>query len=142
MLKTTLKNHKKWVIQLYDLSKLFKNTNRGFAKFFSAHDYNPEFVKRVQSQNRIDISDPYSFWVIGSGPAGFYATKWLINTTESISVDMFESDPHPYGLIRNGVAPDHQAMKKIMYDYDEVFRNENVNFYGNITVGKDISIKE
>jgi NADPH-dependent glutamate synthase beta subunit-like oxidoreductase len=59
---------------------------------------------------------------------------------KNIKIDIIDQDPHPYGLIRNGVAPDHQAMKKIQYDYDVVFKDKNCNFYGNIKVGQDVDI--
>lgn len=90
----------------------------------------------------INSEKEYSFWVIGSGPAGFYAAKSILNATENAKIDIVDSNPHPYGLIRNGVAPDHQSMKKIQYDYSAVFDHENCNFYGNVTVGEDIDIKE
>jgi NADPH-dependent glutamate synthase beta subunit-like oxidoreductase len=89
------------------------------------------------------VASPYSFCVIGSGPAGFYIAKSLLNSEcKNIQIDILDSNPHPFGLIRNGVAPDHQAMKKIQYDYDNVFQNKNCSFYGNIKVGVDISIDE
>lgn len=64
----------------------------------------------------------------------------LKNEQNNIKVDILDSFPHPYGLVRNGVAPDHQSMKKIQYDYSEVFKNKNCQFYGNVTVGQDIQI--
>ena len=117
-----------------------KNTKG--ATFYTADNYNPDFTKKVELKNRITTPEPYSFCVVGSGPAGFYAAKSITNTSDNIKVDILDAHPHPFGLIRNGVAPDHQAMKKIMYDYDVVFRNPNVQFYGNVTVGKDIQINE
>ena len=49
----------------------------------------------------------YRFAIIGSGPAGFYMSKMLLNFVQNCRVDIFDRNPHPYGLIRNGVAPDH-----------------------------------
>ena len=47
--------------------------------------------------------------IIGSGPAGFYAAEALLKRTDTIvHVDMFDRLPTPYGLVRGGVAPDHQ----------------------------------
>jgi NADPH-dependent glutamate synthase beta subunit-like oxidoreductase len=81
--------------------------------------------------------------VVGSGPAGFYIAKSLLNTDNAkIKIDILDSSPHPYGLIRNGVAPDHQSMKKIQYDYDPVFKSKKCDFYGNVTVGEDIQVSE
>lgn len=57
-------------------------------------------------------------------------------------VDIFDRNPHPYGLIRTGVAPDHQAMKKIMKDFIQVFQEnkDRTAFFGNVWVG-DIDAK-
>lgn len=56
--------------------------------------------------------------MVGSGPAGFYMAKMLLMSIQNCRVDIFDRNPHPYGLIRTGVAPDHQAMKKIMNDFN------------------------
>lgn len=51
-------------------------------------------------------------------------------------VDIFDRNPHPYGLVRTGVAPDHPEMKKIEKDYAEVLQDrERCNFIGNVWVG-------
>lgn len=50
-------------------------------------------------------------------------------------MDIFDRNPHPYGLVRTGVAPDHPEMKKIEKDYEEVLRDERCNFFGNVWVG-------
>ena len=61
----------------------------------------------------------------------------LLNTIDKCRVDIFDRNPHPYGLIRTGVAPDHQAMKKIQNDFKEVFdhNKDRCNFFGNVWVG-------
>ena len=51
--------------------------------------------------------------IIGSGPAGFYAADALIKNADDAQIDIIERLPTPYGLIRGGVAPDHQATKKV-----------------------------
>lgn len=63
--------------------------------------------------------------------------KQLLNSVEKCRVDIFDRNPHPYGLIRTGVAPDHQAMKKIMNDFREVFDQnaDRCKFFGNVWVG-------
>lgn len=81
--------------------------------------------------------------VIGSGPAGYYSAeaaqkKW----GEDVRVDVFDSLPVPYGLIRTGVAPDHQSIKAVARRYEKTAFTENVRFVGNVTVGRDISICE
>ena len=77
----------------------------------------------------------FRFAVVGCGPAGFYMAKNLIKYVEKCRVDIFDRNPHPFGLIRTGVAPDHPAMKKIENDFSNVLADERVDFYGNCWVG-------
>ena len=99
---------------------MLKNQVRKFS-FYQAKEYNPEFVKRIQSQNFLKSDKEFRFAIVGSGPAGFYLSKMLLGSVEKCRVDIFDRNPHPYGLIRTGVAPDHQAMKKIERDFRQVF---------------------
>ena len=105
--------------------------------FYQTKDYNPEFDKRMKNQNYVKTNKEFRFAVIGSGPAGFYISKMLLSSVEKCRVDIFDRNPHPYGLIRTGVAPDHQAMKRIMNDFRQVFdqNKDRCNFYGNVWVG-------
>ena len=84
-----------------------------------------------------------TFWkiaVIGSGPAGFYAAGELFRQQSwSIKVDMFERLPTPYGLVRGGVAPDHQKIKSVTKIYSRIAENENFRFFGNVEFGSDIN---
>ena len=87
----------------------------------------------------------YRFAVVGSGPAGFYCAKQIIKNVKNVRVDIFDRNPHPYGLVRTGVAPDHPDMKKIQQDYEEVLEEKDkYRFFGNVWVGKNngISIDE
>lgn len=89
-------------------------------------------------------SDPYRIAIVGSGPAGCYTAKYLNSALESSQVDVFDRLPTPYGLVRNGVAPDHPQVKNVEHDFDVLFEenDDNLNFYGNVTVGTDISLEE
>jgi ferredoxin--NADP+ reductase len=82
------------------------------------------------------------FWkiaVIGSGPAGFYAAGELFRQQSwSIKVDMFDRLPTPFGLVRGGVAPDHQKIKSVTKIYNRIAENENFRFFGNVEFGRDI----
>ena len=86
--------------------------------------------------------------IIGSGPAGYYTAEaaqkhWAKDETgEDVRVDIFDMLPVPYGLIRFGVAPDHQSIKGVSRRYEKTALTENVRFVGNVTVGKDITIPE
>lgn len=55
---------------------------------------------------------------------------------------MIERLPAPYGLVRNGVAPDHPKLKNAILLYDKIAQSEEFSFFGNVTVGKDITIDE
>ena len=81
--------------------------------------------------------------VIGSGPAGYYSAEALQGAFDGdIRIDVIDRLPVPYGLIRFGVAPDHQSIKAVSRRYEKVALSDNVRFAGNVTVGKDISVDE
>jgi ferredoxin--NADP+ reductase len=81
--------------------------------------------------------------VIGSGPAGFYTAEAAIKAFgEGVCVDLIDRLPVPYGLIRFGVAPDHQSIKAVSRRYEQVALSPHVRFVGNVTVGDDVSIPE
>lgn len=89
--------------------------------------------------------------VVGSGPSGFYTAKYL-NSSKSLngsdggndlSIDILERLPTAYGLVRSGVAPDHPEVKNVQNDFDSLMEtNSNIQFFGNVNVGKDISLQE
>lgn len=86
---------------------------------------------------------PFGFAIVGSGPAGFYMAKNLIKHVPNCNVHIFDRNPHPFGLIRTGVAPDHQAMKKIEKDFSTVLDDSKVSFFGNVWVGDaDVASKQ
>ena len=83
------------------------------------------------------------FAIVGSGPAGFYTAEALAKAyEEQARVDIIDRYPVPYGLIRFGVAPDHQSLKAVAKRYDKVAETAGVDFIGNVTVGSDISVAE
>jgi len=83
------------------------------------------------------------FAVVGSGPAGFYTAEALVKAYgDSARIDIIDRYPVPYGLIRFGVAPDHQSLKAVSKRYDQVAESESVSFVGNVTIGRDVSAEE
>lgn len=81
--------------------------------------------------------------VIGSGPAGYYTAEACQKKFgDEVRVDIIDRLPVPYGLIRTGVAPDHQSIKGVSRRYEAVALTDNVRFVGNVSVGKDVSIAE
>jgi NADPH-dependent glutamate synthase beta subunit-like oxidoreductase len=83
------------------------------------------------------------FAVVGSGPAGFYTAEALEKAYgEQARIDILDRYPVPYGLIRFGVAPDHQSLKAVSKRYDKVAESAGVDFIGNVAVGCDVSVAE
>ncbi|WP_100261119.1 FAD-dependent oxidoreductase [Qipengyuania seohaensis] len=81
--------------------------------------------------------------IIGSGPAGYYTAEAAGKQWEDEArIDVFDKLPVPYGLIRTGVAPDHQSIKGVARRYEKTALSENVRFVGNVTVGEDVSVPE
>ncbi len=85
-------------------------------------------------------SNPLRVAIIGSGPSGFYAADSLQKQKDvAVQIDMFERLPTPYGLVRGGVAPDHEKIKTVTKVYDRIAAQPNFRFYGNVEFGKDIT---
>ena len=80
--------------------------------------------------------------IIGSGPSGFYTADSLLKSGRDVEIDIIERLPTPFGLIRGGVAPDHQTTKKVARAYEKTALNEAVAYFGNVEVGKDVTMDE
>ena len=81
---------------------------------------------------------PLTVAIVGSGPAAMYAADELL-TQPGVLVNMFEKLPTPYGLVRAGVAPDHQSTKLVTRLFDEISRRRGFNFFLNVEVGTHLS---
>ncbi len=79
--------------------------------------------------------------IIGSGPAGMYTAGALNTKCAGCEIDILDKLATPYGLIRTGVAPDHQTTKNVSRAYDKIMENNNVRFVGNVSFGDDISLE-
>nr|WP_202899502.1 FAD-dependent oxidoreductase [Kordiimonas gwangyangensis] len=80
--------------------------------------------------------------IIGAGPAGYYTAEALTATDRPVHVDIIDRLPTPFGLIRAGVAPDHQSIKNVSRRYEATNTRENVRFVGNLALGRDITLTE
>ena len=81
--------------------------------------------------------------VIGSGPAGYYTAEGCQKAFgDQVRVDIVDRLPVPYGLIRTGVAPDHQSIKGVSRRYEATALADNIRFVGNVTVGRDVTVAE
>jgi ferredoxin--NADP+ reductase len=80
--------------------------------------------------------------IIGSGPSGCFLAQALLKSAPDLSVDLIDSLPVPYGLVRYGVAPDHQGTKGVIRQFERLFERQGARFVGNMTIGKDVSLDE
>ncbi len=86
------------------------------------------------------MSAPLRVAIVGSGPAAFYAAEHLLKQpAPGFSVDMIERLPTPYGLVRGGVAPDHQKIKSVIAIYEKIAAHPNFRFFGNVEFGRDVT---
>lgn len=135
----------------------------------------PFFRSGVSSVRRVSSStSPFSVAIVGSGPGGFYTAKYLRSEVERLNgskslqieeeqkqqrdifdlhIDIIEKLPTPFGLVRFGVAPDHQETKNVENDFSSIITDNHateltskakssVNFVGNVTVGVHVSLQE
>jgi ferredoxin--NADP+ reductase len=85
-------------------------------------------------------AQPLRIAIVGAGPSGFYAAEALLKSGQRVLIDMIERLPAPYGLVRHGVAPDHPKLKEAIAVYDRIARSPEFRFFGNVTVGRDLSV--
>ncbi len=85
---------------------------------------------------------PLRVAIVGSGPSGFYACDALLKSDLSVQITMLERLPAPYGLVRNGVAPDHPKLKQAIQVYARIAESPEFTLLANVTVGDDISVSE
>lgn len=88
-------------------------------------------------------SNPLRVAVIGSGPSAFYAVEALQKLTAvHVRTDMFDRLPVPFGLVRGGVAPDHQKIKAVVKVYDKIAAHRGFRFFGNVMLGRDLQVQD
>ena len=93
--------------------------------------------------SKLGSSDnPLKVAIVGAGPSGFYAADALINSEYKVEVNVIEKLCAPYGLVRTGVAPDHPLIKKSIEKFAVMAEAEAFNYFGNVSVGTDITIED
>jgi len=80
--------------------------------------------------------------VVGAGPSGFYAAESLLKQRPEAVIDLFDRLPAPFGLVRYGVAPDHQKIKSVTKVYDRLLADDRLRFRGNVEVGRDLTAED
>ncbi|MEU5311307.1 FAD-dependent oxidoreductase [Streptomyces sp. NPDC021562] len=73
--------------------------------------------------------------VVGSGPSGCYTAQNLVQLDSTVRVDVLDRLPCPFGLVRYGVAPDHEKIKSLQGNLRTVLEHERVRFLGGVRVG-------
>ena len=117
---------------------VFRDIN---AEYFAAHPL--ELVSSASKPARaLTAEQPVlRVAVIGAGPAGCYAAEEL-SSVENVEVSMFDRLPTPYGLVRAGVAPDHQKTKAVTSLFQKVLTRPNVSCYFNVRIGEHVLVEE
>src|SRR5262245_38163118 len=77
--------------------------------------------------------------IVGAGPAGAFAADRLLRARGDVEIDLFERLPTPWGLLRAGVAPDHQEIKRLDETFDRQTLERGCRLFGNVAVGVDLS---
>ncbi len=87
----------------------------------------------------------YRIAIIGAGPSGYFAIQSLLNSANEeidFQIDLIEKLPIPWGLVRWGVAPDHPKIRTVGKVFEKLANDPRVKLYGNVEVGKDVSIDD
>lgn len=79
--------------------------------------------------------------IIGAGPAGLYTAQGLVRAVKDAEIDIIDQLPTPYGLIRYGIAPDHQGTKSVIRQFERLFEREGCRFFGHIRIGRDLPLE-
>jgi ferredoxin--NADP+ reductase len=81
--------------------------------------------------------------IVGAGPSGFYVAEHLLSQPGLVvDIDMLERLPTPYGLVRGGVAPDHQKIKSVVATYDKIAAHPRFHYYGGVEFGRHLSLDD
>lgn len=112
----------------------FREINAGY---FERHPLEPVDTVKPQEHPAVPVGS-LRVAIVGAGPAACYAAAALI-AVDGVEVDLFERLPTPYGLIRAGVAPDHQHTKSVVRIFDSVLRNKRVDCHLNVEIGGDLT---
>jgi ferredoxin--NADP+ reductase len=90
-------------------------------------------------QTLASAARPLRVAVVGAGPAGLYAAEALLKKPDFVlTIDVFDRFPTPFGLVRDGVAPDHQSIKAVARVLERTLADPRVRLFGNVTFGVDL----
>ena len=92
--------------------------------------------------NLATMERPIRVAIVGGGPAGFFTALELLKPGSHVAVDLFEKLPAPYGLVRYGVAPDHQHTRRVTKLFEPLNRDPRFTYFGNVEVGVTITLRD
>ncbi|MDN5757072.1 MAG: 4Fe-4S binding protein [Tomitella sp.] len=124
--------------KLDDDQKVFVEIN---SEFYREQRERPVLAPVLPAAAIADRKSPLRVAIVGSGPSAMYAADELL-TQPGVQVDVFDRLPVPHGLVRGGVAPDHQQTKRITGLFDAISRQEGFRYYLGVDVGRDITHRE
>ena len=97
----------------------------------------------MAATDKAEAERPVRVAVVGAGPAGFYLAEALLKReAPAFAVDLFEQLPTPFGLVRSGVAPDHQRIKAVTRTFEKTAQRGRFRFFGHIRVGRDLPVAD
>ncbi|VXB35086.1 FAD-dependent oxidoreductase [Nocardioides sp. AX2bis] len=117
----------------------FRQLNADYFAVFPHRDRTPLAV--VPRQRRLRASGPFAVAVVGAGPAGLQVADELLRHPE-VTVDVLDRLPTPYGLVRSGVAPDHQATKQVERLFAMIEDQPGFGYLLGVEVGRDVRLAE
>ncbi|PTW99938.1 FAD-dependent oxidoreductase [Pararhodobacter aggregans] len=79
--------------------------------------------------------------IIGAGPSGCFTAQALAKLMPGARIDLIDALPVPYGLIRYGVAPDHQGTKAVIRQFERLFERQGVGFFGHVRLGETVTLE-
>jgi ferredoxin--NADP+ reductase len=108
----------------------------------TANTLGSQLTSPATSGQELIVKSQQRLCIIGSGPAGCYLAEHLLKLLPEARIDVLEKLPVPFGLIRYGVAPDHQGTKGAARVLDRTLSRDRVRFFGNVEVGRDVKLNE
>lgn len=117
----------------------FMSLNAEYFDAFPHADRTP--LALVHEQRRLKHAGPYRVAIVGAGPAGLYAADELLKHPE-IKVDVFDRLPSPHGLVRFGVAPDHQKTKRVQDLFAKIERQRGFRYFLGVEIGNHLTHEE
>lgn len=97
---------------------------------------------RERCNGSLSVTAGLSVAIIGAGPSGFYTASALLKAGVACKIDIIEALPTPYGLVRAGVAPDHQSTKGVSRAFGRTVADPAVDFIGNVALARDVTLDE